>query len=142
MLNRLLKSTILSCSIIFVICSAARLFEYFYMRTDETFLSENFIHKLFGILQLPQRQHCLPPLRPSCREGEAGSQGKSPLRWLRRCQGSGPAAGDSQGKYSNCREGGKKMSDHSSTPFHFSNGSQSKAAFIITRKPPEIQPVF
>ncbi len=52
MLNRLLKSPILSCSIIFVICSAARLFEYFYMRTDETFLSENFVHKLFGILLL------------------------------------------------------------------------------------------
>lgn len=31
MLNRLLKSPILSCSIIFVICSVARLFEYFYM---------------------------------------------------------------------------------------------------------------
>ena len=52
MLNRLLKSPILSCSIIFVICSLARLFEYFYMRTDETFLSENFLHKLFGILLL------------------------------------------------------------------------------------------
>ena len=52
MLNRLLKSPILSCSIIFVICSVARLFEYFYMRTDETFLSENFLHKIFGILLL------------------------------------------------------------------------------------------
>ncbi|MBS5221967.1 MAG: CPBP family intramembrane metalloprotease, partial [Streptococcus parasanguinis] len=52
MLNRLLKSPILSCSIIFVICSVARLFEYFYMRTDDTFLSENFLHKLFGILLL------------------------------------------------------------------------------------------
>ena len=73
---------------------------------------------------------------------DAETAGWLVLRWLGRCQGSGPAAGDSQGKYSNCREGGKKMSDHSSTPFHFSNGSQSKAAFIITRKPPEIQPVF
>ena len=52
MLNRLLKSPILSCSIIFVICSAARLFEYLYMRTDDTFLSANFLHKLFGILLL------------------------------------------------------------------------------------------
>lgn len=52
MLNRLLKTPILSCSIIFVICSLARLFEYFYIRTDETFLSENFLHKLFGILLL------------------------------------------------------------------------------------------
>lgn len=42
MLNQLIKKPILSCSIIFVICSVARLIEYFYMRTDETFLSENF----------------------------------------------------------------------------------------------------
>ena len=52
MLNQLIKKPILSCSIIFVICSVARLIEYFYMRTDETFLSENFLHKLFGILLL------------------------------------------------------------------------------------------
>lgn len=52
MLNRLIRKPILSCSIIFVICSLARLFEYFYTRTDETFLSENFLHKLFGILLL------------------------------------------------------------------------------------------
>lgn len=41
MLNRLLKTPILSCSIIFIICLVARLTEYFYIRTDETFLSEN-----------------------------------------------------------------------------------------------------
>ena len=41
MLNQLIKKPILSCSIIFVICSVARLIEYFYIRTDETFLSEN-----------------------------------------------------------------------------------------------------
>ena len=52
MLNRLLKTPILSCSMIFIICSVARVIEYFYMRTDETFLSENFLHKLFGILLL------------------------------------------------------------------------------------------
>lgn len=52
MLNQLIKKPILSCSIIFVICSVARLIEYFYIRTDETFLSENFLHKLFGILLL------------------------------------------------------------------------------------------
>ena len=40
MLNQLIKNPILSCSIIFVICSIARLIEYFYIRTDETFLSE------------------------------------------------------------------------------------------------------
>ena len=52
MLNQLIKKPILSCSVIFVICSVARLIEYFYIRTDETFLSENFLHKLFGILLL------------------------------------------------------------------------------------------
>ena len=52
MLNRLIRKPILSCSLIFIVCSLARLFEYFYMRTDETFLSENFLHKLFGILLL------------------------------------------------------------------------------------------
>ena len=52
MLNQLLKKPILTCSIIFIICSVARIFEYFYIRTDETFLSENFLHKLFGILLL------------------------------------------------------------------------------------------
>ena len=52
MLNQLIKKPILSCSIILVICSVARLIEYFYIRTDETFLSENFLHKLFGILLL------------------------------------------------------------------------------------------
>ena len=52
MLNRLLKTPVLSCSMIFIICSVVRVIEYFYMRTDETFLSENFLHKLFGILLL------------------------------------------------------------------------------------------
>ena len=52
MLNRLIRKPILSCSLIFIVCSLARLFEYFYMRTDETLLSENFLHKLFGILLL------------------------------------------------------------------------------------------
>lgn len=41
MLNRLLKKPILSCSLIFIACSVARLIEYFYIRTDETLLSEN-----------------------------------------------------------------------------------------------------
>lgn len=52
MLNQLLKKPVLSCSLIFVVCSLARIFEYFYIRTDDTFLSENFLHKLFGILLL------------------------------------------------------------------------------------------
>lgn len=41
MLNRLIRKPLLSCSLIFIVCSLARLFEYFYMRTDETLLSEN-----------------------------------------------------------------------------------------------------
>ena len=52
MLNRLIRKPILSCSLIFIVCSLTRLFEYFYIRTDETFLSENFLHKLFGIFLL------------------------------------------------------------------------------------------
>lgn len=42
----------LSCSIIFAICCIARIIEYFWIRTDETILAENFIHKVFGIIVL------------------------------------------------------------------------------------------
>lgn len=42
----------LSCSIIFAICCIARIIEYFWIRTDETILAENFIHKVFGIVVL------------------------------------------------------------------------------------------
>lgn len=38
--------------LIFIICSFARIAEYFWIRTDETFLAENFIHKIFGIVVL------------------------------------------------------------------------------------------
>ena len=44
------KRPVLSCAIIFMIGGAARLIEYFCIRTDETILSENFIHKVFGII--------------------------------------------------------------------------------------------
>lgn len=37
---------------IFAICSVVRLVEYFIIRTDETVISENFLHKLFGIILL------------------------------------------------------------------------------------------
>ena len=37
---------------IFGICAAARIIEYFVLKTDETFLAENFIHKVFGIVLL------------------------------------------------------------------------------------------
>lgn len=40
------------CMIFFAICACARVAEYFLIRTDETFLSENFIHKVFGIAAL------------------------------------------------------------------------------------------
>ena len=44
------KRPILSCAAIFVICGFARVIEYFVIRTDETILSENFLHKIFGII--------------------------------------------------------------------------------------------
>lgn len=37
---------------IFTICGLARLIEYFIIRTDETIISENFLHKAFGIIVL------------------------------------------------------------------------------------------
>lgn len=43
---------ILSCIIIFCICSLARFIEYFAIRTDETILAENFLHKVLGIIIL------------------------------------------------------------------------------------------
>lgn len=41
-----------SCILIFFVCSIARLIEYFFIRTDETILAENFIHKVFGVVVL------------------------------------------------------------------------------------------
>lgn len=41
-----------SCVMIFCVCGAARLMEYFVIRTDETVLAENFLHKIFGIVVL------------------------------------------------------------------------------------------
>lgn len=43
---------IISCIVIFLVCSIARITEYFFIRTDETILAENFIHKVFGIVVL------------------------------------------------------------------------------------------
>ena len=40
------------CLLVFVICSIARLIEYYLIRTDETVIAENVFHKLFGILVL------------------------------------------------------------------------------------------
>ncbi len=46
------KYPCLSCIIVFIICGIVRCFEYFVIRSDETILAENFIHKIFGILLL------------------------------------------------------------------------------------------
>lgn len=53
------KQPILSCTMIFIICGFARLIEYFAIRTDETIISENFIHKIFGIIILAAILHLL-----------------------------------------------------------------------------------
>ena len=43
------KKPVLSCVILFAICGAARIIEYFVIKTDETIFAENFLHKAFGI---------------------------------------------------------------------------------------------
>lgn len=40
------------CLLLFIVCAVARLFEYFILKTDETILSENFVHKILGIALL------------------------------------------------------------------------------------------
>lgn len=52
MKKRIEEHPILSCITVFCICGSARLIEYFGIRTDETILSENFLHKVFGIAVL------------------------------------------------------------------------------------------
>lgn len=47
-----ISKAVLISVLIFVICGFARIAEYFWIRTDETFLAENFIHKVFGIVVL------------------------------------------------------------------------------------------
>ncbi len=46
------KKPVLSCVILFAICGAARIIEYFVIKTDETIFAENFLHKAFGIAVL------------------------------------------------------------------------------------------
>lgn len=46
------KHPIRSCILIFSICGLARLAEYFVIKTDKTVISENFLHKVFGIVVL------------------------------------------------------------------------------------------
>ena len=50
--ERIKKRPILSCTAIFALCGLARLIEYFVIRTDETMMAENFLHKIFGIVIL------------------------------------------------------------------------------------------
>lgn len=49
MKKEIFTKPILSCAIVFTICSLARIIEYFFIKTDETILAENFLHKVFGI---------------------------------------------------------------------------------------------
>ena len=51
-MDKFRKHPVIVCWLIFMICAAARIVEYFFIRTDESFLAENFIHKLFGVFLL------------------------------------------------------------------------------------------
>lgn len=50
--KKIKQQPVFSCVMIFLACATARVIEYFLIRTDETALSENFLHKVFGILIL------------------------------------------------------------------------------------------
>jgi len=52
MTEKTISRPVLCCLAVFAICSAARAAEYFLIKTDETILAENFLHKLFGIAVL------------------------------------------------------------------------------------------
>ena len=56
MLNKIkisiLEKPIRSCFLVFGICLVFRMIEYLFLKTDETIIAENFIHKLIGILIL------------------------------------------------------------------------------------------
>ena len=49
MKEKMNKHPYLTCWLIFAICGAIRIIEYFFIRTDQTVVAENFIHKLLGI---------------------------------------------------------------------------------------------
>ena len=49
MKEKLKKHPYLMCWLIFAICGASRIVEYYLIRTDETVVAENFVHKLLGI---------------------------------------------------------------------------------------------
>lgn len=50
--KKVINKPIESCILVFLICSMARIIEYFAIKTDETILAENFLHKVFGIIVL------------------------------------------------------------------------------------------
>lgn len=50
--KKLRENPIESCVLIFLLCTIARVIEYFAIRTDETILAENLVHKVFGIVVL------------------------------------------------------------------------------------------
>ena len=52
LVDKIRKHPVIACWLIFMICAAARIMEYFFIKTDESFLAENSIHKLFGIFLL------------------------------------------------------------------------------------------
>lgn len=51
-MNKTKDYSVIICCCIFIICVLARVVEYFFIRTDETILAENFLHKAFGIALL------------------------------------------------------------------------------------------
>ena len=46
------KKPVIVCCVLFTICLCVRFFEYFVIRTDETAIGENLIHKAVGIILL------------------------------------------------------------------------------------------
>ena len=46
------KHPYILCLFVFLLCSIARLIEYYLIRTDETVIAENVFHKMFGIIVL------------------------------------------------------------------------------------------
>lgn len=50
MKEKILKNTILSCLLIFLLLLAVHAFEAIVLRMDETVFAENFINKVFGII--------------------------------------------------------------------------------------------
>ena len=49
MKEKMNKHPYLTCWLIFAVCGATRIIEYYLIRTDKTVVAENFVHKLFGI---------------------------------------------------------------------------------------------